>query len=191
MQQYWVPFWDVLKTREIHVRDRRRLHHLTRGAYEVSEVLPSRLDRVVTTTVCWCGTRPILILSTADVRLDYQRFVSWFGYEVRPATSTEVSALTAAHMQGVPPSGLPYMMPVFLDDALLEAEELWIPAGDPSVWILVTPEDVVRVSGAFPVSIRLAPPVRDERLSHFAVHRLNEQGGLDTFRPAAPPGTSR
>lgn len=185
MQQYWVPFWDVIKTREIEVLDRRRLHHLTRGPYEVSEVLPSRLDRVVTTTVCWCGTRPILILSTADVRLDYRRFVTWFGYEVRPATSTEVSALTAAHLQGVPPSGLPYMMPVFLDDVLLQAEALWIPAGDPSVWVLVRPEDVVKVSGAFPVSIRLDPPARDERYSHFAVSRLNERGVLDPNPPAA------
>ena len=172
MQSYWVPFWNVRLAREVQVMDRRRLHHLTRGAYQVSELLPAPLDRVVTTTVCWCGTRPILVLSTADVRLDYDRFALWFGHEARPATSTEVSALTASHLQGVPLSGLPYMMPVFLDQELLKAESLWIPAGHPSVWVLLKPDDVVRVSGAFPIDIRLAPPARDESISHYAVSRL-------------------
>lgn len=189
VQQYWVPFWDIMRTREIEILGRRRLHHLTRGAYEVSEILPCRLNQVVTTTVCWCGTRPILILSTADVLIDYRIFVRWFGYEVRPATSTEVSALTSAHLQGVPPGGLPYMMPVFLDDVLLESDSLWIPAGDPSVWVRVLPPEVVKVSGAFPVSIRLAPPARDERYSYYAVSRLNADGVLEPAEPVALSGT--
>lgn len=154
LDQLLLPFWDMVKSRGVQVVARRRLHHLTRGIYQAAEQIPAPLNHIVVTTICWCGNRPILLLSTPDVRLDLDRIEGWFGFPVRPATSTEVSALAASHLQGVPPGGLAFMMPVFIDDVLLNEEFLWVPSGEPSLWLCLTPPDLLRVTGAYPVSLR-------------------------------------
>lgn len=160
-----LPFWDIVRSRRVRLLGRRRLHHLTRGPYQASERIPAPLSQVVTTTIAWCGNRPVMILSTANVRLDLDRFVDWFGYSVRPATSTEVSVLAGTHLQGSPPGGLAWMMPVFLDQLLMEEDALWVPAGDPSLWICLAPSDLLQVTGAYPIDIRL-----EDRTEHPVRH---------------------
>ncbi|MCL8207376.1 MAG: prolyl-tRNA synthetase [Actinomycetia bacterium] len=149
-----IPFWDLVRSRGVTVLDRRRLHHLTRSVYEAAELIPAPLDRIVATIICWCGNRPALFLTTPAVRIDLDRIGTWFGAPVRPATPTEVSALAATHLQGVPPSGLAFLMPAFLDEELLTAETLWVPAGEPSLWLELTPADLLKVTGAYPVALR-------------------------------------
>jgi prolyl-tRNA editing enzyme YbaK/EbsC (Cys-tRNA(Pro) deacylase) len=150
-----LPFWDIIRSRRVRVLGRRRLHHLTRGPYQASERIPAPLSQIITTTIAWCGNRPLMILSTADVRLNLDKFFEWFGFPVRPATSVEVSVLAGTHLQGSPPGGLAWLMPVFLDHLLLEEEALWVPAGDPSLWVCLAPHDLLQVTSAYPVDIRL------------------------------------
>lgn len=150
-----LPFWDIVRSRAVRVLGRRRLHHLTRGPYEAAERIPAPLSQVVTANISWCGNRPVMILSTVNARLNLDRFVEWFGYSIRPATSTEVSVLAGTHVQGSAPAGLAWMMPVFIDDVLMQEEALWVAAGDPSIWLCLAPPDLLQVTGAFPIDIRL------------------------------------
>ena len=63
--------------------------------------------------------------------------------------------LAGTHVQGSAPAGLAWMMPVFIDDVLMQEEALWVAAGDPSIWLCLAPPDLLQVTGAFPIDIRL------------------------------------
>jgi prolyl-tRNA editing enzyme YbaK/EbsC (Cys-tRNA(Pro) deacylase) len=150
-----LPFWDIVRSRQVPVLGRRRLHHLTRSPYEAAELIPAPLSQVLSASIVWCGNRPIMILSTVDTRLNFDRFAEWFGYSIRPATPIEVSVLAGTHVQGSTPAGLAWMMPVFIDAVLMQEDALWLSAGDPSIWICLAPPDLQQVTGAFAVDIRL------------------------------------
>lgn len=159
METIPVPFWDIVRSRGIPVIAHRRLGYQSTGAYEAAKILGVPLKQVVVSTIYWCGNRPLLVLSTADARLNLDRIGDWFGTTVRPANSIEVSALAGTHLQGVPPHGLAFMMPIFVDEVLLKEPFLWVTAGDPALWLCLTPENLLQASGAYPVPVRYPVPV--------------------------------
>ena len=58
-----------------------------------------------------------------------------------------VRAATGFPIGGVPPFGLATSLRVFVDDDLLQYDELWAAAGTPHVNFAITPDDLVRVTG--------------------------------------------
>jgi prolyl-tRNA editing enzyme YbaK/EbsC (Cys-tRNA(Pro) deacylase) len=162
-----VPFWVAIDNRAPGVLDRRRVPRHVRGPYEASRHIPAPLSHVLTSTIYWCGNRPLLLLATPEITLDLDIVGSWFGIPIRPAQPTEVSVLAGSDLTAVPPAGLAAMMPVFMDDSILELSSIWVPAADPTLWLSLAPERLVRASGAFPVPIRAgAVPRRPEYIAH-------------------------
>jgi hypothetical protein len=149
-----LPVWRAVANRSVEVLDQRRLPREVRGPYEASDYIPATLDHILVSAIYWCGPRPVALLSTPAITLDLEILEEWFQVKVRPAQSTEVSAVAGSDLTAVPPAGLALMVPAFMDDSLLQVPYLWFPAADPALWLCLTPDDIMRVSGAFPVTIR-------------------------------------
>jgi hypothetical protein len=162
-----LPVWKAVALRSAEVLDERRLPPDVRGPYEASDFIPTTLDHILVSAVYWCGPRPVSLLSTPAITLDLEILEEWFQVSVRPAQSTEVSAVAGSDLTAVPPAGMALMVPTFMDDSLLAAEYLWFPAADSALWLCLRPDDIMRVSGAFPVTIRA--------------------GARRTARPLSPP----
>lgn len=148
------PFWEMIVNEAIPIVDKRHLHYLTRGVYQVAERLPADIQQVVETTVYWCGYRPVVVLCSPVNRVDLDKLQNWFGFVARPATATEISALCGTHVHGIPPSGLAFQMPVLIDQDLMAYPHVWVSAGDPAIWVALTPENLVRVSAGYVLNLK-------------------------------------
>ena len=151
------PFWDMIVNAAIPVVDQRQLHRLTRGVYQAAEILQADILQMGQVSVYWCGHRPIAVLSSPAARIDLERLQDWFGFVVRPATATEVAAICGTHVNGIPPSGLAYQMPLFIDEDLLDQPAIWVSAGDPAIWVALTPKNLVRVTGGYVMHLKVDP----------------------------------
>ncbi len=148
------PFLKMIDSGEIPLVDRRHLHYLTRGVYQAAAKLQANIRQMVEVSVYWCGSRPVVVLHTPVNRPDLSKLEKWFGYDVRPASPTEISALCGTHVYGSPPAGQSHQMPIFVDDDLMHEPYVWAAAGDPAVWVALTPENLVRVSGGYVVDLK-------------------------------------
>jgi prolyl-tRNA editing enzyme YbaK/EbsC (Cys-tRNA(Pro) deacylase) len=162
-----IPFWVAVGSRALRVLDTRRLGRAARGPYEAARLIPASLSHILVATIYWAGDRPLMLLSTPEILLDLDVVGSWFDERIRPAEPVEVSILAGSDLMAVPPAGDAAMMPVFMDDSLLSLSHLWMPAAEPGLWLSLTPEDLVRVSGAYPVTLRTSAtrPLRLDALS--------------------------
>jgi prolyl-tRNA editing enzyme YbaK/EbsC (Cys-tRNA(Pro) deacylase) len=167
------PFLDMITSGDIPVADRRQLHYLTRGVHQAAVKLKADISQMVEVSIYWCGARPVVVLHTPLNRPDLTKLERWFGYDVRPASPTEVSALCGTHIYGSPPAGQSYQMPIFIDDDLTRQPVVWAPAGDPAVWVALTPENLIRVTGGYVVDIKRPNYVQ-------MVERSRERQSLET-----------
>jgi prolyl-tRNA editing enzyme YbaK/EbsC (Cys-tRNA(Pro) deacylase) len=157
------PIWTAIARRSIQILDWRRLPRSVRGPYEASREIPSPLANMLMCTVYWCGDRSVLLMSTPEITLDLDVVAEWFGTSVLPAEPTDVSVLAGSDLTAVPPAGLAAMMTTFMDESMLSLSHLWVPLAEPGLWVCLTPDDVVRVSGAYPVQIRASARPRRAR----------------------------
>lgn len=151
------PFLEMIASASIPVVDQRDLHYLTRGVYQAAERLDTDIAHLVEVTVYWCGHRPLVVLSSPVNRIDVDKLELWFGYAVRPATATEVSALCGTHVYGIPPTGQAYQMPILVDDDIMQQDHVWVSAGDPAVWVALTPKNLVRITGGYVMPLKREP----------------------------------
>lgn len=148
------PFLDMIASGEIPLVDRRQLHYLTRGVHQAADRLKANIRQMIEVSVYWCGFRPVVVLHTPVNRVDLSKLELWFGVDVRPASPTEISSLCGTHIYGSPPAGQSYQMPIFIDNDLMHQPFVWAAAGDPAVWVALTPENLVRVTGGYVVDVK-------------------------------------
>ncbi|MCC6619430.1 MAG: YbaK/EbsC family protein, partial [Chloroflexi bacterium] len=72
---------------------------------------------------------------------------------VRKADGDEARAATGYAIGGVPPFGHDTAVRVAVDRDLLKHATVWAAAGLPDAVFAITPDDLVRVSGAIPADI--------------------------------------
>lgn len=166
------PFLEMVDSGAIPLVDRRKLHYLTRGVHQAADRLNAEIQQMVEVSVYWCGNRPVVVLHSPVNRIDLSKLELWFGVEVRPASPTEVSALCGTHVYGSPPAGQSYQMPIFIDEDLMRQPFVWAAAGDPSLWVALTPHNLVRVTGGYVVDVKRPNYVdRPENARQAAINR--------------------
>jgi len=143
------PFWDMICDMNIPIVAQRQLHYLTRGVHQAAQRLGAQLQQMVQVSIYWSGIRPFVVLHSAMNQIDLERLKTWFGLNVRPANSVEVSILAGTHIHGAPPAGQAYQMPILIDDDLMQEHHVWVSGGDPAFWVALTPRNLVRVTGGY------------------------------------------
>lgn len=121
----------------------------TRTAVDAARAIGCEVSQIVKSLVFMAGDEPFLALTSGSKRADTQRLSRLMGGRpVRQATANEAREATGFAIGGTPPFGHPEPLPVLCDPDLLEHEVVWAAAGTPSSVFPISPQDLLRASGA-------------------------------------------
>ena len=96
-----------------------------------------------------------MALTAGSNRADMTKLAALLGAgEVRRADAEEARAATGYGIGGTPPFGHPRRLRVIVDRDLLGHDEVWVAAGTPDSVFPLSPDDLVRASGAEPAEFR-------------------------------------
>lgn len=131
----------------------------TRSAAEAALAIGCGVAQIVKSIV-FRGTRtgePVLVLASGSKRIDEARVAEAAGEAVTKADATYVRERTGFSIGGVPPVGHAGALRTLLDRSLLDHAELWAAAGTPHAVFRLTPDELVRLTGAQGCAITVDP----------------------------------
>ena len=121
----------------------------TKTAQDAARAIGCDVAQIVKSLVFVAGTEPFLALTSGPNRADTDRLSALMGGRpVRRADADEARSATGFAIGGTPPFGHPRPLKVFCDRDLLAQKEVWAAAGTPNSVFPLTPEELVRASGA-------------------------------------------
>jgi len=121
----------------------------TRTAEDAARAIGVEVGQIVKSLVFMVGNESLVALTSGPNRADTGRLSELAGgVPVRRADAEEARRVTGYPIGGTPPFGHPRPLRVLCDRDLLAHEEVWAAAGTPQTVFPISPEDLVRLSGA-------------------------------------------
>lgn len=120
----------------------------TRTAQEAAQAVGAEVGQIVKSLVFVGAKGAYLFLVSGKNRLGLGKAQALVGEALRQATPEEVRALTGFAIGGVPPLGHATPLAAFLDEDLLAYPRLFAAAGTPWTLFALTPEELLRLTGA-------------------------------------------
>lgn len=129
----------------------------TKTAANAARAVGCEVGQIVKSLVFMAGDRPFIALTSGPNRADTARLSELMGgASIRPATPEEAREATGFAIGGTPPFGHPKPLQMFADRDLLSHAVLWAAAGTPQSVFPITPDDLLRVTGARPADLKEA-----------------------------------
>ena len=133
----------------------RRFPEGTKTAQDAARAIGCDVDQIVKSLVFVADGEPFLALTAGSNRADQAKLAALMGAaEGRRADAEEARTATGYGIGGTPPFGHPRRLRVFIDRDLLGHDEVWAAAGTPDSVFPLTPDELVRASGAEPADFR-------------------------------------
>ncbi|MXV86586.1 MAG: YbaK/EbsC family protein [Acidimicrobiales bacterium] len=120
----------------------------TRTAEQAAAAVGCELGQIVKSLVFLCDGEPVLALTSGANRVDTKRLGTLLGGRITRADADGVREATGYAIGGTPPFGHAQPLQAVVDPALLTYDTLWAAAGTPDTVFDLTPEQLVRASGA-------------------------------------------
>jgi Cys-tRNA(Pro) deacylase len=121
----------------------------TRTAEDAARAVGCEIGQIVKSLVFMSDAEPILALVSGANRVDLGKLSAALGgTSIRRATGDEARAATGFAIGGVPPIGHTGPLTTVLDRDLMGYDRVWAAAGLPDAVFAITPDDLVRVTGA-------------------------------------------
>ena len=133
----------------------RRFPEGTKTAGDAARAIGCDVAQIVKSLVFVADGRPVLALASGRNRVDLRKLAALTGAEdVRRATPEEVRAATGFAIGGTPPFGVgKAILPTFIDNALVDFDEVWAAAGTPDAVFPMAPADLIRLTGGTVVDL--------------------------------------
>lgn len=146
---------DILRERgfSCHVVE---LPDSTRTAKEAAQAVGCKVGQIVKSLIFrgkYTG-RPLLVVASGPNRVNEKRLSELVGEPIEKASADFVRQRTGFVVGGVPPLGHAEQLETFLDEDLLQYEELWAAAGTPHAVFQLTPNDLKMMTDGKVVSIK-------------------------------------
>jgi len=125
------------------------LPQTTRSAAEAAQAIGCRVEQIAKSLV-FKGQRtgtPILVIASGPNRVKEKVVGELIGDALGKADADFVREQTGFVIGGVPPIGHQEKLAVFIDEDLLQYEEIWAAAGTPNAVFKLTPADLVTMTG--------------------------------------------
>ena len=119
-----------------------------RTADGAAEAVGTSVAQIVKSLVFLSGGEPVLALVSGANRLDTAKLAAQTGAPITRADADAVRQATGYAIGGIPPLGHATALAVYCDRDLLTFDEVWAAAGTPDTVFAVTPESLVRATGA-------------------------------------------
>jgi prolyl-tRNA editing enzyme YbaK/EbsC (Cys-tRNA(Pro) deacylase) len=98
--------------------------------------------------------KPILVIASGPNRVNEKRIEEFISEPLGKADANYVRRHTGFVIGGVPPLGHLEQLEIFVDEDLLQYEEIWAAAGSPNAVFKLTPSDLVKMTGGHVISIK-------------------------------------
>lgn len=131
------------------------LEKTARSAKEAADSLGVEVGQIVKSLVfrgAGSGT-PVLVVASGSNRVDEAKVEAAFGERIERADAKFVKERTGFSIGGVPPLAHEEPITTFVDEDLLRYEEVWAAAGHTHAVFMLSPEDLVGMTGGEVVSV--------------------------------------
>jgi len=98
--------------------------------------------------------KPILIIASGANRVNEKKVKEYTGEKLEKADAEFVLEHTGFAIGGVPPVGHKYPIDTYIDEDLMQYEEIWAAAGNPNAVFRLTPEILVKITNGTVISVK-------------------------------------
>ena len=130
----------------------------TATAADAATAIGTSVGRIVKSLVFMAGEQPILVLASGPNRVDVDKVGRIVGRRILRANADQVREVTGFAIGGVPPVGHPRALATYVDQDLLQYDEVWAAAGTPNAVFCIEPRDLVRITGGVVDDVAQAAP---------------------------------
>lgn len=125
------------------------LSESTRSAAEAAEAVGCGVGQIAKSLVFRgeSSGRAVLVIAGGANRVDPATITARVGEPVSLADPDTVRAVTGYAIGGVPPVGHRERLPAYLDEDLMDHDEIWAAAGTPRAVFRLTPAELERITG--------------------------------------------
>lgn len=131
------------------------LSQSTRTAAEAAAAIGCTVAQIAKSLV-FRGTRtgqPVLVIASGTNRVDEHKVAALVNEPIAKADAAFVRAHTGFAIGGVAPVGHKEPLRTLLDQDLLQYDQLWAAAGTPHAVFLITPAELVQITGGDVVAV--------------------------------------
>lgn len=127
----------------------------TRTAVEAAQAVGCQVGQIVKSLIFKAkrSERPILVVASGANRVNERLIENQIGEPLGKADADFVRQRTGFAIGGVPPVGHSEMVETFIDEDLLQYDEIWAAAGTPNAVFRLSPDDLVHMTGGQVVKI--------------------------------------
>jgi prolyl-tRNA editing enzyme YbaK/EbsC (Cys-tRNA(Pro) deacylase) len=128
----------------------------TRTAKEAAQAIGCGVEQIVKSLIFKGkhSNKPILVVASGTNRVNEKRLGELAGEPITKADADFVRQHTGFAVGGVPPLGHTEQIETFIDEDLLQYEEIWAAAGTPFAVFRLTPPDLQTMTGGRTISIK-------------------------------------
>ena len=128
--------------------DIRQFPEGTRTAEQAAAAVGCELGQIVKSLVFLCDGDAVLALTSGANRVDTKRLSEVLDGKIARADADGVREATGYAIGGTPPFGHACRLRTVADPALLAYDTVWAAAGTPDTVFELTPDELIRASGA-------------------------------------------
>lgn len=134
--------------------DVRRFSKDTRTAQQAADAVGCELGQIVKSLIFKADQELVLVLTSGSNRVDEHKVAPLFGVDtLGRADAEQARQATGFSIGGIPPCGHTVALRSVIDQDLLAWHEIWAAAGAPDAVFALTPDELVRVTGASPAEV--------------------------------------
>jgi prolyl-tRNA editing enzyme YbaK/EbsC (Cys-tRNA(Pro) deacylase) len=129
----------------------------TRSAAEAAQSVGCGVEQIVKSIIFKAGTsgKAVLVAASGSNRVDEKKVRTLLGEAIKKADADFVRQQTGYAIGGVPPLGHANPAIVFIDQDLLQYQEIWAAAGTPFAVFKLTPAELVQMTGGTVANIKV------------------------------------
>jgi prolyl-tRNA editing enzyme YbaK/EbsC (Cys-tRNA(Pro) deacylase) len=120
----------------------------TRSAPEAAQAIGCQVAQIAKSLIFRgkVSGKPVLIVASGINRVNEKKMADLLGEPLEKASAEFVYEQTGFAIGGVPPLGHTRPLPTFIDEDLLQYEEIWAAAGTPHAVFRLTPTDLESIT---------------------------------------------
>ncbi len=128
----------------------------TRTAVEAAQAVGCQVGQIVKSLVFKAkrSQRPILVIASGQNRVNERLIEALISEPLGKADADFVRLHTGFAIGGVPPVGHAEPLETFVDEDLLQFDQLWAAAGTPHAVFRLTPAELVKITGGQLVKLK-------------------------------------
>jgi Cys-tRNA(Pro) deacylase len=132
------------------------LQSTTRTSAEAAQAVGCQVEQIAKSIVFQGKNshKPILVIASGPNRVNEKKIAEFISEPLGKADADYVRNHLGYVIGGVPPIGHLEKLKIFIDEDLMQYEEIWAAAGNPNAVFRLTPSDLIKMTGGRVISIK-------------------------------------